>query len=124
IEILPAPDFPTGGIIVGQQGILDAYRTGRGRITLRGRMRTEQLRGSKEAIIIYELPYQVNKAKLIEDIAHLVRDKKIQGLTEVRDESDREGMRVVLELRRGEVPEVIINQLCKFTQFQVTFGII
>ncbi|GAB4320622.1 MAG: DNA gyrase subunit A [Candidatus Sumerlaeia bacterium] len=124
LEILPAPDFPTGGIIVGQQGVLDAYRTGRGRITLRGRMRTEQLRGGKEAIIIYELPYQVNKAKLVEEIADLVRGKKIQGIVEVRDESDREGMRVVLELRRGEVPEVVINQICKFTQFQVTFGII
>jgi DNA gyrase subunit A len=124
MNIMPGPDFPTGGFIVGRTGILDAYESGRGIITIRSRIRTEQLKGGKEAIIISEIPFQINKTKLIEDIADLVRQKKIQALSDIRDESDRDGMRIVLELKKGEMAQVVINQLFKHTKLQDTFGII
>ncbi|MFP4380189.1 MAG: DNA gyrase subunit A [Candidatus Sumerlaeia bacterium] len=124
MEALPGPDFPTGGYIYGKQGILDAYRTGRGKLTLRAKVATEQMKGGREAIVVTELPYQVNKARLIEDIAHQIKDKKLTGISEIRDESDRDGMRIVMELKRGENAEVIINQLIKQTQMQTTFGVI
>ncbi len=122
--LLPGPDFPTGGIIVGRAGIEDAYRTGRGRLVVRARALVEEGRGDRERIIINEIPYQVNKAKLMEQIAALIKEKKIEGISDLRDESDREGMRIVLELRRGAYPQIILNQLYKRTQCRVTFGVI
>jgi DNA gyrase subunit A len=124
IKVIPGPDFPTRGFIYGRTGIREAYTTGRGIITLRAKVHKESLRGGREAIIVTELPYQVNKATLIEKIGELIRDKKIEGISERRDESSREGIRIVLELGRGEIPEIIINQLYKHTQMQTTFGII
>ena len=124
MRIIPGPDFPTGGFICGREGIKEAYETGRGRIQLRARLATEQLRGGREAIIVSEIPYMVNKSKLLEDMAALVRDKKLLGISEIRDESDRDGMRVVIELKKGEPSEVVINNLFKQTQLQQTFGII
>lgn len=121
---IPGPDFPTGGYILGREGIKSAYSTGRGRVTMRARCRTEQLKNGKEAIIVTELPYQVNKANLIKDIADQVKDKKLQGITDVNDESDRDGMRIVVELRRGEPAEVVINNLYKHTAMQTNFGVI
>ncbi|MDQ7051735.1 MAG: DNA gyrase subunit A [candidate division KSB1 bacterium] len=118
------PDFPTGAIIYGKEGIESAYRTGRGSIIVRARASVEQVRGGKERIVISEIPYQVNKKTLIEKIADLVRNKKIDGITDVRDESDRDGIRVVIELRRETPPEVILNNLYKHTQLQITFGVI
>jgi DNA gyrase subunit A len=123
MESLIGPDFPTGGIIFGRKGIVDAYRNGRGRIKVRAKTHIEQYR-SREVIIIDELPYQVNKAKLIESIAQLVKDKQIDGISEVRDESDREGIRVVIELKRDAISDIVLNNLYKSTQLQVTFGII
>ena len=121
---LPGPDFPTAGIINGAQGIYEAYCTGRGRVHIRARTHIEEVDGKgKEAIIITELPYQVNKARLIEKIADLVRDKRLEGITELRDESDKDGMRVVIELRRGEVADVVLNNLYKQTPLQSVFGI-
>jgi len=124
MEKLPGPDFPTAGIINGAQGIYAAYKTGRGRVPMRARVNIEELdsRG-KEAIIVTELPYQVNKARLVEKIAELVREKRIEGITELRDESDKDGMRVVIELRRGEVTDVVLNNLYKQTQMESVFGI-
>jgi DNA gyrase subunit A len=123
IEIIPAPDFPTAGIIYGVAGVRDGYRTGRGRVVMRARTHFEDLeKGSRQCIIIDELPYQVNKANLLIRIGELVRDKKIEGISDLRDESDKSGMRVVIELKRGEVPEVILNNLYKETQMQDTFG--
>ncbi len=124
MEVLPGPDFPTGGYIFGKAGIADAYRTGRGILTLRARVRTEQLKQGKEAIVITEIPYAVNKSKLLEEIAGLVKSKRIKGLTDLRDESDRDGIRVVLELKKGEVAQVIINNLYKHTKMRVSFGVI
>jgi DNA gyrase subunit A len=125
IRLIPAPDFPTGGLIVGRQGAVQAYTTGRGSILMRARSVLEtNKKGDKQSIVVTEIPYQVNKAKLIERIADLVRDKTIEGISDLRDESDREGMRIVIELRRGEVPEVILNNLYKHTQLQLGFGII
>lgn len=124
MKFLKGPDFPTGGYIFGREGIHSMYKTGRGKIILRAKMRTEQLKGGREAIIVTEIPYQVNKSRLVEDIARLVRDKKISGLSDLRDESDRDGMRIVLELKKGEVAQVVINQLYKHTQLQTTFGAI
>jgi DNA gyrase subunit A len=122
---IPGPDFPTGGFIYGQEGIKAAYETGKGVIQLRARAIIERDRkGERESIVITELPYQTNKAKLIERVAELVQEKVIEGISNVRDESDREGMRVVIELKRNEVPEVILNQLYKNTQMQTSFGII
>ncbi|MBS94050.1 MAG: DNA gyrase subunit A [Chromatiales bacterium] len=124
MEIVPGPDFPTAGIINGAQGIYSAYTTGRGRVHMRARHRVEQVdaRG-KEAIILTELPYQVNKARLIEKIAELVRDKKIDGITELRDESDKDGLRVVIELRRDQMTDVVLNNLYKQTPMETVFGI-
>ena len=123
IEIIPGPDFPTRGIIYGTAGVREGYRTGRGRIVIRARTHVEDLdKGNRQAIIIDELPYQVNKSSLLIKIGELVREKRLDGLSEIRDESDKSGMRVVLELKRGEVPEVILNNLYKETQMQDTFG--
>jgi DNA gyrase subunit A len=124
MKVIPGPDFPTRGFIYGRTGIREAYTTGRGIITLRAKAHVEKLRGGREAIIVTELPYQVNKATLIEKIGELIRDKKIEGISERRDESSREGIRIVLELGRGEIPQIAINQLYKHTQMQTTFGII
>jgi DNA gyrase subunit A len=124
MKVIPGPDFPTRGFIYGRTGIREAYTTGRGIITLRAKVHKESLRGGREAIIVTELPYQINKATLIEKIGELIRDKKIEGISERRDESSREGIRIVLELGRGEIPEIVINQLYKHTQMQTTFGII
>lgn len=123
MEFVPGPDFPTAGIINGKAGIIQAYRTGRGRIYVRGRSHVEGEDGSKQSIIITELPYQVNKARLIEKIAELVKLKKIESISALRDESDKDGMRVVIELKRGEVPEVVVNNLYAQTQLQIVFGI-
>src|SRR5256884_182113 len=123
-QVVKGPDFPTRGYIYGTAGIADAYTTGRGTITLRAKAHAEKMRGGREAIIITELPYQVNKASLIEKIAELSGEKKIEGISEIRDESSREGIRVMLELGRGEIPQIIMNQLHKHTQMQTTFGII
>lgn len=119
IELVPAPDFPTAGIIYGTTGVKEGYRTGRGRVVMRGRTHFEDMdKGGRQSIIIDELPYQVNKKTLIEKIAELVNEKKIEGISDLRDESDKSGMRVVIELKRGEVPEVILNNLYKQTQLQ------
>jgi len=124
MQYLPGPDFPTAGLINGADGIHDAYHTGRGRIYVRARsnVETDESTG-KQALIVTELPYQVNKARLLEKIAELVKEKKLEGITELRDESDKDGMRVVIELRRGEVPEVVLNNLYKHTAMQSVFGI-
>ena len=122
---IPGPDFPTGGYIVGRAGIAAAYRTGRGSLTMRGRTAIEDIgKGDRQAIIINEIPYQLNKTRLIEKIADLVRDKSLEGVSDLRDESDRDGMRIVVELKRGEVAEVVLNNLYKQTPLQTTFGII
>jgi DNA gyrase subunit A len=123
LDYIPGPDFPTQGIINGRAGIVEAYKTGRGRIYIRSRSHVEGDEGAKQSIVVTELPYQVNKARLIEKIAELVKDKKIEGITGLRDESDKDGMRMVVELRRGEVPEVILNNLYAQTQMQTVFGI-
>jgi DNA gyrase subunit A len=123
IELIPAPDFPTAGIIYGVEGVKDGYRTGRGRVIMRARTHFEDMeKGSRQCIVIDELPYQVNKANLLIRIGELVRDKKVEGISDLRDESDKSGMRVVIELKRGEMPEVILNNLYKETQMQDTFG--
>ncbi|MBI4642387.1 MAG: DNA gyrase subunit A, partial [Deltaproteobacteria bacterium] len=122
LPILPGPDFPTGGFIYGAEGIAEAYRTGRGLIRLRARVAVEA-KGGREALIIRQLPYQVNKARLIERIAELVKEKKVEGISDIRDESDREGMRVVIQLKKDEASQAILNQLYLHTQMQVTFGI-
>jgi DNA gyrase subunit A len=124
MKVVTGPDFPTAAYIYGTGGIREAYSTGRGTITLRAKAHVEKMRGGREAIIISELPYQVNKAGLIEKISELSREKKIDGISEIRDESNREGIRVVLELGRGGIPQIILNQLYKHTQMQTTFGII
>ena len=124
LEMVPGPDFPTGGFILGRQGILDYYTRGRGTLNLRARAAIEKLGRDREAIIVTEIPFQVNKARLIENAAHLVAEKKIEGISDIRDESDREGMRIVFELKRGEQAEVILNNLYKHTQMQVNFGVI
>jgi len=124
MKVIPGPDVPTRGYIYGRAGIREAYTTGRGIITLRAKAHVEKMRGGREAIIVTELPYQVNKATLIEKIGELIRDKKIEGISERRDESSREGIRIVLELGRGEIPQIAMNQLYKHTQMQTTFGII
>jgi len=124
IDIVPAPDFPTAGIIYGVHGIREAYRTGRGRAVMRARTHFEDVeRGARQAIVIDEIPYQLNKKSLLEKIAELVHDKRIEGIAHVQDESDKSGMRVVIELRRGEMPEVVLNNLFKLTPLQDTFGI-
>jgi DNA gyrase subunit A len=124
-KAIPGPDFPTGGFIVGRSGIYQAYTTGRGAITMRAKAKVEEnKKGDKVSIVITEIPYQVNKKRLLEKIGELYREKVVEGISDLRDESDREGMRIVVELRRGEVPEVVLNNLYKHTQLQTTFGII
>lgn len=124
IDLIPAPDFPTAGIIYGTAGVKEGYRTGRGRVIIRARTHFEDIgKGDRQAIIVDELPYQVNKARLLERIGELVRDKQIEGISDLRDESDKSGMRVVIELKRGEMPEVVLNHLYKLTQLQDSFGI-
>ena len=122
INIVPGPDFPTGGIILGRAGIRAAYHLGRGSIVMRGKVEFETLRGDREAIVVSEIPYQVNKANMVERIGELVREKRIEGISAMRDESDREGYRVVIELKRDAVPDVVLNQLYRFTSLQTTFG--
>jgi DNA gyrase subunit A len=122
MEVMPAPDFPTGGVICGLRGIKEAYHTGRGKIMLRGVMHNEELEGDRQRIVIDEIPYNVNKSVFIQRIAELVNEKTLSGISDLRDESDKDGMRIVLELKRGEIPDVTINQLYKFTDMQVTFG--
>ena len=124
MKIVHGPDFPTAGLIIGKEGIRDAYASGRGSIKMRARTSIEQLPNGKSRIIVTELPYQVNKARLIEKIADLVRDKTIEGITDLRDESDRDGMRIAIDLRRDVTPQIILNQLFKHTQMQDTFGVI
>ena len=124
MEIVPAPDFPTGGIIYGTSGVKEAFRTGRGRVVMRAKVHFEDIdRGQRQAIIVDELPYQVNKKTLQERIAELVHEKKLEGISHIQDESDKSGMRLVIELKRGEVPEVVLNNLYKLTQLQDTFGV-
>lgn len=124
MEVMPAPDFPTGGVICGYRGVKEAYHTGRGRLLLRGILRVEEMEGSndRQRIVVDEIPYNISKADLIQKMANLVNDKQIPGVSDIRDESDKSGMRIVLELKRGEIPDVTINQLYRYTDLQVTFG--
>ncbi|MDF4730557.1 DNA gyrase subunit A, partial [Vibrio parahaemolyticus] len=122
MECIPGPDFPTAGLILGRSGIRRAYETGRGSIILRAKVEIEEKSNGKQSIIVTELPYQVNKARLIEKIAELVRDKKIEGITDLRDESDRNGMRIVMEVRRDANANVLLNNLYKHTALQTSFG--
>jgi DNA gyrase subunit A len=122
MEIIPGPDFPTGGIILGRSGIRSAYMTGRGSILMRGTVSVETVRKDRDALVVTEIPYQVNKATMIERIAELVRDKRIEGVSDIRDESDRDGLRVVIELRREAVAEVVLNQIYRFSALQTSFG--
>jgi DNA gyrase subunit A len=123
MEIVPAPDFPTGGIIVGRAGSHAAYRTGRGSVVMRGKTHVEELRKDREAIVVTEVPYQVNKARMVERIAEVVREKLIEGISDLRDESDRDGVRVVVELKRDAVADVVLNQLYRYTPLQTSFGV-
>jgi DNA gyrase subunit A len=123
MTIIPGPDFPTAGIINGLRGVREAYRTGRGKVYIRARTEIEDMDSGRQRIVVNELPYQVNKARLLEKIAELVKDKKLEGISELRDESDKDGMRMVIELRRGEVAEVVLNNLFQQTQMQNVFGI-
>lgn len=122
MKVMPAPDFPTGGIICGYRGIKEAFHTGRGKLLLRAKLHVEEQASGKSFIVVDELPYNVIKARLVEDIANLVTDKAITGISDLRDESDKDGMRIVFELKRGEIPDVVINQLYKFSAMQITFG--
>ena len=123
MEVMPGPDFPTGGMICGYRGIKEAFHTGRGKLMIRGLIHVEDQKGNdRQRVVIDELPYNVNKSRLIERLADLVNNKAITGVSDIRDESDKQGMRVVIDLKRGEIPDVIINQLYKFTDMQVTFG--
>src|SRR6202142_595948 len=123
MRIVPGPDFPTGGIIIGRSGIKGAFETGRDSIIIRSRTEIEEIRKDRTAIIVNKIPYQVNKKTLLERISELVRAKVIEGISEMRDESDRSGMRIVIELRREATPEVVLNQLFRFTQMQTSFGV-
>ena len=123
MEVIPGPDFPTGGIIVGRQGSTSAFETGRGSVVMRGRVSIEEIRKDREAIIVSEIPYQVNKARMIERIAEMVRDKKIEGVGDLRDESDRDGVRVVIEIKRDSLAEVVLNQLYRYSPLQTSFGV-
>src|SRR3981189_2410377 len=124
MKLVPGPDFPTAGYISGSDGIVAAYKTGRGSFTMRAKAAIENVGKDRENIVITEIPYQVNKSRLIERIAELVQTKKIEGISDVRDESDREGMRIVIEVKRGEEPKIILNYLFKLTQMQESFGMI
>ena len=123
MEFVKAPDFPTGGVIHGIEGVRDAFQTGRGRIVMRGRAKFEETKTGREMIIVEEIPYQVNKADMVRKTADLVNDKKIEGISEIRDESDRNGMRVVYELKRDAIPNVVLNKLYKYTQLQTSFSV-
>jgi len=123
IEHVPGPDFPTGGLIMGRTGIRQAYHTGRGSVVMRGRTTIEEIRKDREAIVVTEIPYQVNKARMIERIAEMVRDKRIEGISDIRDESDRDGVRVVVEVKRDSMAEVVLNQLYRYTPLQTSFGV-
>lgn len=123
MEIVPGPDFPTGGQILGRAGIKSAFETGRGSVVMRGKTHFETIRNDRNAIIVTEVPYQVNKASMIEKMAELVREKRVEGISDLRDESDRQGYRVVIELKRDAVPEVVLNQLFRYTQLQTSFGV-
>jgi DNA gyrase subunit A len=123
LELVPGPDFPTGGIVIGRGGLRQAYETGHGSIVIRGRAHIEEIRKDREAIVITEIPYQVNKARMIEKIAELVRDKRIDGIADLRDESDRDGVRVVVELKRDAMSEIVLNQLYRYSPLQTTFGV-
>ncbi|WP_296606875.1 DNA topoisomerase (ATP-hydrolyzing), partial [Roseibium sp.] len=122
MEIVPGPDFPTGGMILGRSGIRNAFQTGRGSIVMRAKVDIEEVRKDRNALIVTEIPYQVNKSTMIEKIAELVRDKRVEGISDIRDESDRSGMRVVIELKRDAVPDVVLAQLYRFSQLQTSFG--
>ncbi|HEX2552849.1 MAG TPA: DNA gyrase subunit A [Microvirga sp.] len=122
IEIIPGPDFPTAGLILGRSGVRSAYTTGRGSIMMRAKTEIEEIRKEREAIVVHEIPYQVNKATLVEKIADLVREKKVEGISDLRDESDRDGMRIVIELKRDAVADVVLNQLYRYTPLQQSFG--
>src|SRR5947199_4558166 len=124
LKFVTGPDFPTGGQILGRQGILEAYARGRGSLKIRAKTGREALSRDREAIIVTEIPYQVNKSKLIEQMSALVNEKRIEGIGDIRDESDRDGLRIVLELKRGEQPEVVLNNLYKHSQLQISFGVI
>ena len=124
MTVVKGPDFPTGGMIYGTAGIKSAIETGRGIIKIRAKAKIEREHRGGESIIVTEIPYQVNKSRLIEKIAELVREKKIEGVSDLRDESDRDGIRIVIELKRGEMAEVVLNNLYKHTQMENTFGII
>ncbi len=123
MDYIPGPDFPTAALISGRKGIVDAYKTGRGKIYMRSKAEIEVEKNGKETIIVTEIPYQVNKARLIEKIAELVKDKKVEGISALRDESDKDGMRIVIECKRDAVGEVVLNNLYAQTQLQTTFGI-
>ncbi|MBL7896998.1 MAG: DNA gyrase subunit A, partial [Crocinitomicaceae bacterium] len=123
MQYIKAPDFPTGGIIYGYEGVKEAFETGRGKVVLRAKATTEEIREGKEAIIVTEIPYQINKAEMIKKTAELVNDKKIDGITDIRDESDRNGMRIVYELRRDAIPNVVLNKLFKYTALQTSFSV-
>ena len=123
MQYVKAPDFPTGGVIYGVEGVKDAYETGRGRVVMRGKARFEETRTGKEQIIIEEIPYQVNKADMVRKAADLVNEKKIEGISEIRDESDRKGLRVVFDLKRDAIPNVVLNKLYKYTQLQTSFSV-
>ncbi|WP_208998391.1 DNA gyrase subunit A [Roseibium aquae] len=122
LEIVPGPDFPTGAMILGRSGIRSAYETGRGSVVMRAKVEVEEVRKDRNALIVTEIPYQVNKSTMIEKIAELVREKRVEGISDIRDESDRSGMRVVIELKRDAVPDVVLNQLYRFSQLQTSFG--
>jgi len=123
MSFVVGPDFPTGGMILGKTGIRDAYHTGRGSIVVRAKASIEEIRKDREAIVVTEIPYQVNKSRLLERIGEIVRDKTVEGISDLRDESDRDGVRVVIELKRDAVGEVVLNQLYRFTQLQTSFGV-
>jgi len=123
LKIVPGPDFPTGGLIIGKSGIRDAFKTGKGRIIIRGKARVEEIRSGKQAVVITEIPYQLNKSLLLEKIAYLVKEKKVDGISDLRDESDKDGIRVVIELKRDANPEIILNRLYKFTPLQTSYSI-
>src|SRR5262249_37361274 len=122
IGIIPGPDFPTGGVILGRQGIRAAYHLGRGSIVMRGKVSIETIRKERKAIVITEIPHQITKAGMVERIGELIREKKIDGISDLRDESDRDGYRVVVELKRDAMADVVLNQLYRFTPLQTTFG--
>ena len=124
MNYIKGPDFPTGAIIDGRTGIIEAYKTGRGKIKVRGKVDIEELKNGKSNIIVSEIPYQLNKANLIEKIANLVKEKKITEISDLRDESNREGIRILIEVKKGEEPELVLNKLYKYTDLQTTFGVI